>query len=250
MRYNTLSYVFTTLFLLALIPDLKAQVYVDTNATGANNGTSWIDAYNDLQDAIADAAGTPGADNIYVAEGTYVPSTTTDRTISFEIPGNTTIYGGFSPSNGAIDLGTRDFASYPTILSGDLGVPGDINDNTNTVVLITSNTAPILLDGFTIRDGNENCFCGFDAAGIFIHNLAGGVNLTVNNSFISNNNSLGAHAAIGANGPNHILTVNNSFITNNTSSSGSVVYAGTMNLVNISNTTIANNVISDDFNAA
>ena len=47
----------------------KAQIYVDAAATnGANNGSSWSDAYTDLQAAL-DAA----AENaeIRVAAGTY-----------------------------------------------------------------------------------------------------------------------------------------------------------------------------------
>ena len=31
-------------------------IFVDADATGTSNGTSWEDAYTDLQDALADAA--------------------------------------------------------------------------------------------------------------------------------------------------------------------------------------------------
>ena len=56
--------------LLLAAPCQARTIYVDANATGVNNGTSWANAYNDLQDSLAD--GEVG-DEILAAEGSYKP---------------------------------------------------------------------------------------------------------------------------------------------------------------------------------
>ncbi|WP_432410226.1 HYR domain-containing protein [Rasiella sp. SM2506] len=161
-------------------------VYVDANGTGANNGTSWVDAFTDLQDAITAAEVCASVNTIYIAEGTYYPTTTADRTISFEIPGNTNVYGGFSPNNGVINLVTRDFNTYPTILDGDIGVLATTTDNSYHVISLLDTGTTNILDGLIIRNGYAN--------GSGTNNLGGGIyapnaqqEITVINSTISNN---------------------------------------------------------------
>jgi Secretion system C-terminal sorting domain/HYR domain/Lectin C-type domain len=222
-------------------------VYVDVNATGSNDGTSWANAFTNLQDAITQINNCPALDTIYVAEGTYLPTTTTDRYTNFNIPGNTTVYGGFSPTNGAIDLGTRDFNAYPAILSGDIGVPASTADNVIHVVYITAIAAPIILDGLTIRDGfndegpgNPN-FAQRSGAGLLIETYAGGANLTLNNCTFSNNASNYAAGALANTRQNHTINIDNSFFTNNGGGDiGSIFFRGD-EVITITNTTISNN---------
>ncbi|MCK4294809.1 MAG: hypothetical protein KAY65_16540 [Planctomycetes bacterium] len=46
----------TTVFILAILPAAEGQViHVDADAIGANDGSSWENAHNYLQDALADA---------------------------------------------------------------------------------------------------------------------------------------------------------------------------------------------------
>ena len=70
---------------LVLIPAVSsaAVIYVKTDAAGLNDGSTWIDAYNDLQSALGTAT---DGDSIWVAEGLYRPTISGDRTATFTIP--------------------------------------------------------------------------------------------------------------------------------------------------------------------
>ncbi|MDX1666529.1 MAG: hypothetical protein R3350_04845, partial [Saprospiraceae bacterium] len=101
-------------------------LYVNIDATaGANDGSSWTDAYTDLQDAI-DLACDCGDTEIWVAEGTYLPtrdkdgggSGPSDRNNTFYIDCDLELYGGFDGTETA--RSQRDYAAHITTLSGDL----------------------------------------------------------------------------------------------------------------------------------
>ncbi|MFO0829886.1 MAG: right-handed parallel beta-helix repeat-containing protein [Phycisphaerales bacterium] len=132
-------------------------IVVDKDATGANNGQNWTDAYTDLQSAIQELNdpkfGGPG--EIWVAEGTYKPTTGTNQTISFILPLHGQMYGGFA--GGELDRTQRDWVAHPTILSGEIGNQAATFDNTDTVVL--ANGALYLndtvLDGFVVTRGAD-----------------------------------------------------------------------------------------------
>jgi gliding motility-associated-like protein len=125
-------------------------IYVDIESTGNANGESWADAFPDLQQALALAE---AGDTIWIAEGVYLPATNDDRTASFIIPGGVAIYGGFNGTETTLE--ERDWASYPVMLSGDIGVPGDSLDNTYRIIrLIDVNN--VSLDGLSIQFANNN----------------------------------------------------------------------------------------------
>jgi hypothetical protein len=131
-------------------------IYVDADAGGANDGTSWTDAFTDLQLALAEAG---SGDQIWVAEGTYKPTDGADRTISFQMKSGVALYGGFAGTE--TELGQRDWVLHQTILSGDLNGddgPDFANNGENSehvfyhLVLFLDHTA--VLDGFTVSGGN------------------------------------------------------------------------------------------------
>ncbi|MCB0607708.1 MAG: T9SS type A sorting domain-containing protein [Lewinella sp.] len=127
--------------------------YVKTGASGANTGASWADAYPDLSTALANTA----TGEIWVAGGVYKPGT--DTLSRFEIGNAVAIYGGFAGTETMLDQ--RDPAANPTILDGDVNgddTAGDFDnnksDNVFHVVYVDSLIAdPVILDGFTIRNG-------------------------------------------------------------------------------------------------
>jgi len=99
-------------------------IYVDDDAPGADDGTSWCDAYRFLQDAISEAEFTEDVTEIRVAAGVYRPDAGAgqiagDREASFWIIGRASLKGGYAGC-GAQNPDHRSLRTNQTILSGDL----------------------------------------------------------------------------------------------------------------------------------
>ncbi len=156
---NTASSSFT--ITVTRIPPVDGFYLVDDSATnGANRGDSWEDAFTDLQTALSWAE--PGED-IWVAAGTYKPTKTNDRNASFALKAGVTLYGGFAGN----ESDSRDWMVYKTILSGDIGLVGNVNDDSYTVVRAIGLSAPATLEGFTITGGSG----GTNGGGAGVYNL-------------------------------------------------------------------------------
>jgi hypothetical protein len=126
-------------------------IYVHAAAGGASDGTSWEAAYADLQAALAAAS---SGDEVWVAAGTYLPTTTTSRTASFVLESGVAVYGGFAGFETARTQ--RDPKAYETVLSGDIGLAGTTTDNAYHVVQGGSAGPTAILDGFTITGGRAD----------------------------------------------------------------------------------------------
>jgi len=141
---------------MAFVNTATAQIYVNTAASGMNNGTSWANAYTDLQSALASA--NPN-DQIWIAQGTYSPGTATSDYYSIEVPG-IQLFGGFNGTETM--LSQRDFVNNETRLSGD--VQGDDTNNDFTTNRSENNlhvmwvddtiTNTTIIDGLIIEHGN------------------------------------------------------------------------------------------------
>lgn len=144
------------------------RFYVNVNATGANNGTSWQNAFTDLSMALNIACSNYGygtsaeQKEIWVAKGTYRPAGPGgNRHKSFIMPPNVGVFGGFAGNE--TNRGQRNPAANVTILSGDLNDddgPGFTNRDENSYHVVFSqavyNIYGSFLDGFTITGGNAN----------------------------------------------------------------------------------------------
>ena len=162
MKFQTLLNYFLVTFFLTTGFSLKAQNIHYVKEGGTGDGSSWSNANGNLQAMInASASG----DEVWVAKGTYRPTTGTDRNISFSLKNNLAIYGGFTGAE--TSLGERKWQTNVTILSGDI----DQNDGTNFtnnegnslhVVYNNSNgmDGTAILDGFTITGGNATSYDG------------------------------------------------------------------------------------------
>src|SRR6056297_2577523 len=149
----------TILLFLLSVPMAAAQttLYVDSDATaGANDGTSWTNAYTELADALKWSreqwdAGTASWDagnplNIWVASGTYQPrydaaegEYTSDggRDNAFVMVEYVNIYGGFAGDEdpATFDLNARDFEANETILTGDLNGDDHVTNDYGNLTL-------------------------------------------------------------------------------------------------------------------
>lgn len=250
--YNR-NLILTSLFLFSYIFNAQCQstLYVNLNATGANDGSSWNDAFLELQDAI-DNANT--GDAIWVAAGTYYPTvafdadnsgSTTTREQTFYINKNIQLYGQF---NGSETMLSQRHKANLTILSGDLGTLQDATDNAFHVVyvdgttsngMITNNT---ILDGFVVEDGAATGV-------IFPNNVGGGIlingrgigsqcNPTLTNLVLEHNmadENGGALYNDGSQNGTCDLTLNKLYFYANTAQNGGAIYnngeAGQVNLL-------------------
>lgn len=200
----------------------KNILFVNKIATGKNNGSSWADAFTSLQSALLSASSCQNIDEIWVAEGTYLPTSGNDRNISFDIPPGISIYGGF-PDNGNPNFSQRDPATNITTLSGDIGVLNDDSDNSYHVVTMQSANNLSKLDGFTIKLGNANG--SNDQAkggGLFLQG-----NLMIKNVKVQDCKATHAGEAIYNSGANSILKIENSQIYGVNTGVASVVNEGT-----------------------
>ncbi len=216
-----------------------AVIYVDADATsGGDNGTSWADAYTDLQSALTKPP--VFGDEIWVAEGTYVPGTL--RTDTFQLVLSIPVYGGFVGTES--DESQRDWEANVTTLSGDIGTSGDTSDNAYHVVTAAASAT---LDGFTVSGGNANGSTPDDYGGGMVVDSVGSV--AVANCTFSGNSAFwsggGIVAASGA-----MMTVTDcTFLNNSAGQYGGGMCNDSAGLLVVTGSVFAGNTSGNDAGA-
>ncbi|MBS1686319.1 MAG: right-handed parallel beta-helix repeat-containing protein, partial [Bacteroidetes bacterium] len=204
-------------------------VYVDANATGANTGLSWTDAYTDLQSALNIAACGSVA-QVWVSRGTYTPTVDVNGSAvstpyaTFRLRNNLAIYGGFSVADGATTMTQRNWQLYPAILSGDIQHDGIASNNVYNVINSYNNSldSTAVLDGFSIT-GAWNNITGIGGGIINYLSSPRYVNCTVAGNFCG---GVADARGSGAYNANCSPIYENCVFTANTASGSATAYGG------------------------
>ncbi len=186
-------------------------IYVDKEASGSNNGTSWDDAYVDLQDGFYRAANSNcavGGFSVHVAQGTYSPGY--DAADTFGIPDGTKVIGGYKTGGGDWNPDR-----YETILTG-VADPNSVNND--AVVTMGADT---LLGGFTVTGSADYGVYG------------DGSDFSIRNCKIESNEEYGVYALDGN------VTIAWCSVTNNGFSG--IEHAGESNTLTVENSQIKQN---------
>ncbi|MVM37382.1 hypothetical protein GO730_06670 [Spirosoma sp. HMF3257] len=248
MKNHFTFYLILVVFFCFLSPAAIGQTTRFVSTTGVNSdpasATSWATATSDLQGAINSLTATGG--EVWVASGLYKPTSTTNRTISWDFYENINVYGGFVGSETAV---SDRPAQNPTLgqlssttLSGDIGVINDKSDNSNRLIAYhgtTNFTFYGLIDGFVLTGAD-----GGSGGGAIMVGSTG--SLVVSNCYFYQNSS-GSGGAISMNSY-EVGLVNCVFESNSASGGGGAVFStldGTLSYATFISCIFRNNSASE-----
>ena len=231
------------------------RAYVNSTASGINDGRSWPNAFTSLETALQ-AARSCGVTEIWVAKGTYYPtadplgntSSADPRDNTFFLANGVAIYGGF-PNTGTPTMSDRQWRSNTTTLSGEIQQDNNAGNNAYHVVISLNNLSTnTRLDGFTVTGGYAlgTGYLPYKDIG-FERQYAGGIWM-VNSSLRCENLIVKANRAVASGGIRVIdglPTFNNLAILDNSAtqtSGGMFVTSGdAAGIVSITNSVFAGN---------
>jgi len=211
---------------------------------GGAIGSSWVDAYTDLNAALAVSDGK----TVWVAKGTY---TTADINTPFTLHANSSVIGGFTGIETSAT--SRDSVHNTTILSGQV----NSTDQAHTIVLVPSTATTTVLSTFTIQSAKgqttdpdfggvfADASIGFTIQRCVLQNnypfaMVAGVKSKIQQCvFLSNTGYYGAGLKIIK---DSVFVINSIFTGNTAQSDGAAIYVGSGGRLISINNSIINNV--------
>ena len=218
---------------------LAKIIYVDDDAVGLNDGSSWQNAYAFLQDALYDAETSEKPVEIRVAQGIYKPNQRMPQTPghgdnTFTLVNEVTVKGGYAGFSKP-DPNNRDIETCETILSGDLNsddivvddpcemllIESNRGDNSHVVVRANHTDATAVLDGFVITGGFfKNMYTGPSNGGAGMHIYQGSP--TIRNCKFTGNTATQIGGGLLNRGDSHPMLINCEFRGNYAESGGAI----------------------------
>jgi len=133
-------------------------IYVDIDANGFNNGTCWIDAYSNLQDALGNVCNCePEITDIWVKAGQYKPIDDVNmsgyKKYSFILADTVALMGHFAGTETNAEQRNFADANNTTTLQGQIGQSAS---EAVTYVVTAADINDALLDGFTVTGSYNN----------------------------------------------------------------------------------------------
>lgn len=222
----------------ASVSEAANQTYhVDDNSMVMSpDGLSWNSPFKYLQDALDKSEPT---DTIKVAGGIYRPDEDSgstgpgdpdhvpnDESETFSIKTNVIVRGGYAGLALPSTPDVRNIAAYPSVLSGEIGSPIHVTDNTDCIVTIMGSASGTELDGLTIENGHTN---HSNDVGVGIGMEVAGSTPVIQNCIIQGNTnvnalSLGAGMFIRGDGQGSVdAQLINCEFTNNSAARGGAI---------------------------
>lgn len=253
--------------LYSLMSISQSIIYIDKDATGSNDGTSWQNAFTDLKSTLENI---PNDSEVWIKGGTYIPSAAGSGLGINISAASLKIYGGFAGTE--VQLSDRVFGANETIITGDVNgndtstppvfsfSSPNTNDNITSLINISSfsDTDKTVLDGLTFTRSYSQVgsgaliFSGDDFPNITITNCKFSNNLHANGGAIYSNYLVGF---TNQNSANLGININQCVFENNVAKLGAGLYLQNQDdfssrfvsaSINISNSLFVNNIITDD----
>ncbi len=134
----------TFIFSLPLLVNGQ-QFYIDANASGNGDGTSWENAFKNFPDAFANY---PADAIFWVAEGVYHVTNSTNFMEKITLDEPVSIYGGFIGNESSLE--ERAWYNHPCFVSGNIGDPNSQTDNSRGFFDVDNENT--LIDGLIFQD--------------------------------------------------------------------------------------------------